>query len=570
MNGSLLLCIALAYFVAAYLLYGGFLSRLFGVDDKRPTPAVIINDGVDYVPTNAAVLFGHHFSSIAGAGPIVGPIMASYYGWLPALLWILIGCVFVGAMHDFAALFLSVRNQGKSIGYIIEKLMGFKGRQLFLVFCWASLILVIAIFGLMVAGTFIHTPSVAFASIVFIFMAPVFGWVTKHLLSLRTASFIFVPLVFAVVWVSEYFPIDLQTLYSENYGLDAATAKTWALNTWLLVLGVYVFIASVAPVQWLLQPRDYLSSYLLYALLLFGLVGILFYSPEIKLPAFTEYNAKVGIGETSAMIPSLFIFIACGACSGFHSLVASGTTSKQIRRESHMQMIGYGGMIVEGVLGVMSLITVAYLSGEDFNHFAANPVQGFAHGVGVFLAKIGVPEAAGSNFISLAISAFMLTSLDTATRLARFVQQEIFSPSYTEKQEKPVVEKKHPLVKFITDKYVASFCVIVISGFMVGTGSANSIWPIFGASNQLLAALTLLGITLYLMTKKMNFWISLLPTVLMMVMSIWGLIDVITAHLDDSLLLVGAALFLIVMALILTILSVIILKRHLKHEISLD
>jgi carbon starvation protein len=196
MNGMMLLCVALGYFALCYWLYGGFLTRLFGIDNSRQTPAVTRYDGIDYVPSHPAVLFGHHFSSIAGAGPIVGPIMASYFGWLPALLWILIGCVFVGAVHDFAALFLSVRNGGKSIGYVIEKLMGLGGRQLFLVFCWACLILVVAIFGLMVAGTFYTNPSVATASILFILMAPIFGFVSRRYLSLRSSSFIFVPLVF--------------------------------------------------------------------------------------------------------------------------------------------------------------------------------------------------------------------------------------------------------------------------------------------------------------------------------------------------------------------------------------
>jgi len=570
MNGLLLLTIALAYFAAGYVFYGGYLNRLFGIDDRRSTPSETRNDGVDYVPTNRTVLFGHHFSSIAGAGPIVGPIAAAYFGWLPALLWILLGCVFVGAVHDFASLFLSVRHGGRSIGYVIERLMGFAGRQMFLIFCWVSLILVVAIFGLMVAGTFVKTPAVATASLIFILMAPVFGYVSRNVLSLRTASWIFVPLVFLTVWAADYIPADLVAFYSGE-GMDAAGAQKAALWSWMGVLGVYVMFASVISVKWLLQPRDYLSSYLLYAMIFGGIAGICFYAPELKLPACTGYNVPIGNGQPTDMIPALFILIACGACSGFHSLVASGTTSKQIRRESHIRTIGYGGMIVEGILGVMSLISVAYLSEASFAEIAANPVNAFASGIGVFLSKLSISGTLATNFISLAISAFMLTTLDTATRLTRFVWQEIFTPSY-ENQERMHNEgiplKKHPAVTFITNPWFASIFVVCLAGFLASTGSANSIWPIFGASNQLLAALTLLGVSMYLMTKRLNFWITLIPTALMMFMSIWGLLDIINAFMSKSLTLAGAAVFLILMAVMLVVLSVIMLRKNLRQLYS--
>lgn len=560
MNGMLLLCIALGYFTLCYWLYGGFLTKLFGIDKDRQTPAVTRFDGVDYVPCHPVVLFGHHFSSIAGAGPIVGPIMASYFGWLPALLWILIGCVFVGAVHDFAAMFLSVRNGGKSIGYIIEKLMGLAGRQLFLVFCWACLILVVAIFALMVAGTFVSNPAVATASIIFILIAPIFGFLTRKYISLRLGSFIFVPLVFISVWVSTKIPADIQNWFS----LSLAETKT----CWMIFLAVYVLIASVVPVQWLLQPRDYLSSYLLYAMLILGVLGIFIYNPEIKMTDFTGYRVPLASGEDANMVPTLFILIACGACSGFHSLVASGTTSKQIRSEKDILPIGYGGMIVEGVLAVMSLITVIYLSDAEFSQIAKNPVVAFAHGIGTFTECLGLPKDLGIVFISLSISAFMMTSLDTATRLGRFSWQEIFSPSYLKQeknQESMSKESTSGLNKFFTSAFVASAIFVVLAFVMAQSGSAGTVWPIFGATNQLLAALTLLSITLYLKLKGLNYHITLLPTILMVVMSIWGLVEITIGFWAKNYILVSSAIFLIIMAVLLVVLSIIVLKHHLAE-----
>lgn len=564
MNGILILLASLVYFAVCYKLYGGVLTKVFGVDKDRPTPASTKYDGVDYVPSHPAVLFGHHFASIAGAGPIVGPIMASYFGWLPALLWILIGCVFIGAVHDFAAMFLSVRNEGKSIGYIIEKLMGWTGRQLFLIFCFACLILVVAIFGLMVAGTFISTPAVATASIFFILVAPIFGLLARKFLGLKVASIIFVPIVFASVWFSTKFPMDIS---SWGLGLSAEDIK-WV---WLAVLGVYVFVASVTPVQWLLQPRDYLSSYLLYAMIALGIVGIIVYNPSVNIPDIVGYKAIMASGSEAYIFPSLFILVACGACSGFHSLVASGTTSKQISNEKHVLPLGYGGMIVEGILAVMSLITVVYLSDADFQTLAKNPVQAFAHGIGTFTEVIGLPKEIGVTLISLSISTFMMTSLDTATRLARFVWQELFTPSedkIAKMKEVHMPIRTSKIITITTNSAIATFIVVGLSGIMVSTGSASSIWPIFGASNQLLAALTLLAVTMYLMLKKANFWITLLPTVLMMVMSIWGLVDVVNAFWDKSRILVVSSIFLIFMASLLVILPFIIMRKNHKDYVS--
>ena len=439
MTGSVLFCICLAYFVVAYYVYGGFLSRVFKVDPQRPTPAETNFDGVDYVPTPAVVLFGHHFASIAGPGPIVGPIMAAYFGFLPALIWILVGCVFVGAFHDFAALVMSVRNKGRSISFIMEKLMGFTGRQLFLGFCLACLILVVGIFSILIAGMFVSLPEVASASILFILMAPVFAFCTMKLgWRLSRASLIFVPLVFVTVLVGIEFKLDLVALF----GITASEANM----VWLGVLALYIFAASVVPVQWLLQPRDYLNSYLLYGMLALGFVAILVYNPEIKMEAFVGWNAVTADGNMTNLIPALFIFVACGACSGFHSLVASGTTSKQIRSEKDMLKVGYGGMIMEGVLGVMALVAVMALDPAVFKEVGKNQPLAFATAIASFSTALGISEEFARTFLSLAIAAFMMTSLDTATRLGRFLLQE---SSYLAPSIRQVMKSAQMLMPFL-------------------------------------------------------------------------------------------------------------------------
>lgn len=566
MSGSLLFCICLAYFVVAYYVYGGFLSRVFRVNPNHPTPAVTYQDGIDYVPTPKLVLFGHHFASIAGPGPIVGPIMAAYFGWLPALIWILIGCVFVGAFHDFAALVMSVRNRGRSISFVMEKLMGYTGRQLFLIFCFACLILVVAIFTLMIAGMFVQIPAVASASLMFIVLAPLFAFVTIRLgVSLKFATYIFVPLVFLTVYLGNIYQLNLL----EIFNIEAKEAT----YLWVGVLAIYIFLASIVPVQYLLQPRDYLNSFLLYGMLALGFFSIIFYNPEIKLNSFNGWEAVTADGNLTNMIPALFIFIACGACSGFHALVASGTTSKQIRSEKDMQPIGYGGMILEGVLGVMALVAVMSMDPQTFFETGKNQPMAFATGIASFAAALGMNETYAKIFISLAISAFMMTSLDTATRLGRFLWQEIFLPKSNVKEDEEDNKKETPQVmpqwrKFITNAAVASFAIVGLSMVMAMSGSASSIWPIFGASNQLMSALTFLAITLYLLMKGSRWYIAFIPMIFMMVMSLWGVIQVVNQQWDKNLVLVTAGIFLIAMALLMVALGVSIISTQLKKYLK--
>lgn len=564
MNISFLLAVILGYFALGYWLYGGFLTRIFGIDTNRVTPAVEKNDGYDYVPTHPSVVFGHHFATIAGAGPLIGPILASYFGWLPALLWILIGCVFIGAVHDFAALFLSVRNGGDSIGKIIEKLLGLTGRQLFLFFSFVLLLLVVAVFALLVVDTFIKTPAVATSSILFIAIAPIFGFLTKKVFSLKVGTFIFVPLILVIVYLSVIYNINLA-----DYGLTLEQIK----YVWLGFIGLYVFLAAVIPVDWLLQPRDYLSSYLLYIMLALGVLGVFFYQPTLQMEAFKGYTVLNAGGKEMSLFPALFILVACGACSGFHSLAASGTTSKQVRSEKDILRIGYGAMIVEGVIGVISLITVAYLSPDSFAEIAKNPVNAFASGVGTFATKLGLPFEVGLTFVSLAISTFMLTSADTATRLTRFVFQELCSSSCKNEDSNRSLSNvttkaqlsSNPLIKFVSNSVVATVLIVALEVVLIFTDSATDIWPVFGAANQLLAALTLLCISLYLIKKKSNYFITLLPTFFMLVTSIYGLYMM---TYSNSSVISLTSILLILMSVVLVVLSVIMIVRTIKANNS--
>ena len=562
MTGSLLLCICLAYFVAAYFAYGGYLKKIFSVDPNRPTPAKSQYDGVDFVPTPRIVLFGHHFASIAGPGPIVGPIMAAYFGWLPALIWIPIGCVFVGAVHDFASLVISVRNKGHSISFVMEKMMGFSGRQLFVGFCFACLLLVVAVFTNMIAGMFVKVPAVATASLIFIALAPIFAYCTnKKGMRLSVASCIFVPLVFLSVPFGANFPIDLVG----SFGFTPEGAK----HFWTAVLAVYILGASVLPVQWLLQPRDYMNSFLLYGTLVLGFVAIIFANPSIQMDAFKGFEAITADGNESMLFPTLFIFIACGACSGFHALVASGTTSKQIRSESDMLPVGYGAMLVEGVLGIMALIAVMAMDPATFPEIGKNPVVAFSTGMSTFCKSLGISAQYSMVFLSLAISAFMMTSLDTATRLGRFLVQELFMPKASEKDEKEDFEKGIQEAGFfrkvLTNKYYASVFFVAFAMFMALSGEAAALWPIFGASNQLMAALTFLVITLWLLSKDVNWVIAFIPMVFMMVMSLWGIGQVISQQWGHNYVLVATGIFLSVMALMMVALGVSIILHHFKE-----
>ncbi len=496
MNAILLLLTGLISFLVAYIFYGRYLTQKLGVDPNRQTPAHTMRDEVDYVPAKAPVLLGHHFASIAGAAPIIGPITAAVFGWVPVMLWIVLGGIFMGAVHDFTSLIASVRHEGKSIGEVIETYVGRSGKQLFLIFAWATLVLVIAAFTILVVKTFVQTPAVGTSSTLFIFLAVIFGFlVYRRNVSLGIASLIGVILLLICVYLGIKFPI----VFSDD--------PTTFSNIWTYIVLIYIFIASVTPVWILLQPRDYLNSFLLYILLIGAFIGILFMHPVVEMPKFVAFiDPKLG-----PLFPILFVTVACGAISGFHSLVASGTTAKQLNNEMDARLVGYGGMLIESLLAVIALITAAVLIPSQYTKIG-NPIVIFSQGVGTFMASLGFPLKTGITFSALAVSAFALTSLDTATRLGRFAFQEFFKDSS---------------VSWLRNRFVATFITIVPGAVLALSGSYRAIWPIFGSANQMLAALALLAGSVWLKKRSKDNRFLVIPMIIMFLVTLSALIIMI-------------------------------------------
>ncbi len=520
MNSLLLLIICIAVLVCGYIFYGGWLCKQWGVGDiKGETPAHELEDGVDYVPAKAPVLMGHHFSSIAGAGPITGPIGAAIFGWVPVILWILIGGIFFGGVHDFGALFASVRHKGQSIGEIISANMSKRAKRLFIIFAYLTLILVIAAFASIVATTFGATipegsttidkaasatnASVAMVSLLFIVIAIAFGFLVYR----RNAP-MSVATILGVVAIAVCMAIGM------NFHPIYLTAKVW-----MIVVGIYIAIASVTPVWILLQPRDYLSSFLLYAMLAVALVGVIISHAGLGgadgLQAFSGFAVDNGNG-TQYLFPVLFTTVACGAISGFHSLVSSGTTSKQLDKETDAKPIAYGGMLLECVLAVITVcaINFAYKSGITSGATAI-----FAGGISQMYASVASPGVVKilNTLLVLTYSAFCLTSLDTATRLARFMFQEFFlEPGQT------VADIKDGWKKTMVNPYVATI-ITVILGIALGMTGYGKIWGLFGAANQLLAGIGLLAVATWLSNVGKNNKMFLLPMGFMIIVTICSL-----------------------------------------------
>lgn len=552
MNGILLLLGASALFAAAYFLYGRLLERLLGVDPARKTPAFAKGDGVDYVPAHPAVLFGHHFASIAGAGPIVGPIAAAYFGWGAVVLWVVLGCIFVGAVHDMVALFLSVRHEGRSIASVIETVLGRPGKLLFLLFCWSTLILVCAEFTRQVAVTFVNSPEVATASLLFIALAVVFGVATNRFkVPVLPATLVFVPVMFACIWVGTELPLDLSALC----GLSASGAQT----AWTLVLLAYCFLASTLPVWLLLQPRDYLNSYLLYAMMALGFLGVSVAAPAVNLDAFAGWRAANAAGRLNPLFPFLFITIACGACSGFHSLVASGTTAKQLASEKHIRPVAYGGMLLEGVLAILALVAVGTFTQPELlgKLGSESAVSLFAGGLAGFCTKLGLPQQAGYTFMCLAVSAFLMTSVDTATRLARFTWQELFAKRTGDSPEPPAPPAA---AKVLANMYVATGLVVgLVALLLLGNPeAAKNLWNVFASANQLLAGLTLFTASLWLFKNRGAWWITLFPMLFMLAVSSTGLYLLCTGSWQAGNATLGAVTaVLLALAAVLVVLAVV-------------
>ncbi len=477
MNLAVLLLISGIILFIAYKVYGAFVYKRFGLNDDEIAPSHKHRDGVDYEPSKPIVVLGHHFASIAGAGPIVGPIIALTFGWIPAVIWILVGGIFFGAVHDLGSLAASLRTEGKSIGVIIREQIGVKGKQLFILFSFSTLILVIAVFSDIIAKTFVSNPSVASASLSFIVLAILFGLVSKKYKN-KKGSFVIltivgVGLMYLFVYMGTIFP----------FALD--------YRVWIFALLAYSYVASVTPVSWLLQPRDYLNSYLLYGLIIAAVFGVVIANPEIQMGNGIQFKSE----DLGYIFPVLFVTIACGAISGFHSLVASGTTAKQLNKVSDAKVVGFGGMLIESFLALIAVGAVAILSrGEYLDRFASEgPVPLFSTGLGSMISALGISEQFAVSFVALTVSAFALTTLDTCTRLARFTLQEYF-----EDIPKPVAKK------ISTNRFVSTGFVVVFSVLLLASGEFTTLWPIFGSANQLLAALALLTIAVWLIRKKVN------------------------------------------------------------------
>ena len=506
MNGLLMIGIAIVVLGGAYLIYGRWLAKTWGIDPKAKTPAYTKEDGEDYIPTPMGVVFSHQFSSIAGAGPVTGPIIAAMFGWVPVLLWILIGGIFFGAVHDFGALYASVKNEGKSIGAIIEKYIGKTGRKLFFLFAWIFSLLVLAAFSDIVANTFngytaegaLNSPNAAAASIsmLFIVVAIIFGLFIRYKKPNQKLQFVIgVVLLIGMLALGIACPIYL------------------GKSGWLAVVYVYIFFAAILPMWILMQPRDYLSAFLLIAMIIGAVLGIVVANPTMNLPAFAgfEVNGKY-------LFPTLFVTIACGAVSGFHSLVSSETSSKQVKNEKDMLPIGFGAMLIESVLGITALVVVGYAAKGGVMP-KGTPFQIFAGNVAGFLSLLGIPEYVAVCIMTMCVSALALTTLDSVARIGRMSFQEFFLDDTMDKDT-----EMSSFTKVMTNKYFATVITLAL-GLILSLGGYNNVWPLFGAANQLLSALVLIALAVFLKTTNRKGFMLWAPMGIMLCVTFTALVQ---------------------------------------------
>lgn len=556
MNTLVIVLISVVVLGVGYTFYGRHIAKKWGIDPKAETPAVKYNDGKDYVPTNGWTVFSHQFSSIAGAGPVTGAIQAAVFGWLPVLLWILIGGVFFGAVTDFGALYASVKNQGKSMGMLIEKYIGKLGRKLFTIFCWLFSLLIIAVFADMVSGTFNAfdaasgaklaaagaNGSAGMVSIMFMVFAVIFGLIQKKFNFSGWKEFLL-----GVVFIVASFAIGIKCPIV--LGKDG----------WSYVVFAYIFVAAVVPIWLMKQPRDYMTTIMFVCMILGAAVGLIIGHPTMNLPVFTGFtNEKLG-----TMFPILFVTVACGAVSGFHSLVSSGTSSKTIANEKDMLKVGYGAMILESVLAVLALCVAGAAAAKNGTPADGTPFQIFSRGVAGFFEKMGMPVNVATVFMTMCVSALALTTLDAVARIGKMSFQEIFS----------IDDMQHakPWRKVLCNPYFATI-ITLLCGFVLTKIGYEKVWPLFGSANQLLSALVLITLCVFLKvtgrSNKMLFppmIIMLCVTFTALVQRVIALVKAISAGTDVF----GSALQIVVAVLLITLGLIIVVnsfKSYLKSK----
>ncbi len=511
MNTLVIVLIAAVVLVAAYLLYGRWLAEKRGIDPQAQTPAVKYNDGKDYVPTNGWTVFSHQFSSIAGAGPVTGAIQAAAFGWLPVLLWVLLGGVFFGAVTDFGALYASVKNDGKSMGVLIEKYIGKTGRKLFLLFCWLFTLLVIAAFADMVAGTFnaytvkdgvsvlsdaANTNGCAGTiSIMFMVFAVIFGLIQKKFnLSGWKEAVVGLLCVVASFAIGMHFPLILSK------------------DAWSYITFVYIFFAAVLPMWLLKQPRDYMTTFMFIGMIAGAVIGLLVAHPTMNLPVFTGFtNEKLG-----TLFPILFVTVACGAVSGFHSLVSSGTSSKTIENEKDMTKVGYGAMVLESLLAVLALCVAGAAASQDGTPASGTPFQIFSRGVAGFFEMFGIPVHFATVFMTMCVSALALTSLDAVARIGRMSFQELFAVDD--------MKNAKPWRKVLCNPYFSTIITLLFGFVLTKIGYAN-IWPLFGSANQLLSALVLITLCVFMKVTGRSNKMLFPPMIIMLCVTFTALVQ---------------------------------------------
>jgi len=536
MNTLILTAILILWLFLGYKIYGSFIEKkVLEIDNTRPTPALELNDGIDYSPAKRPLLFGHHFSSIAGAGPILGPLLGVlYFGWLGALLWVALGSVFLGAVHDYTSLMTSVRNKGTSLGDISEKTLGKRTKIIFSVFLWLSLALVIAVFAVVASKTLVSQPKIVIPTFGLVFLAMFFGWlIYRKGVNIFIATLIALVCLFFLIYLGDLFPVELP---AKILGLSSQ-------NFWFFILIIYSLFASSLPVWFLLQPRDYISTWILFLGLGIGYLGLIGFQPNINAPAFVSFSSKGG-----PLWPMLFVIIACGAISGFHSIVAGGTTSKQLPNEASGKLIGYGGMVTEAALaGLVIFIAAAALAwdpsgiesqfGFQYLMSSGDPINAFATGYGRIVSSLPtITFLYGAFFGMVMLNAFVLTTLDTGTRLGRFIFSELLG-------------KRAPVFK---NRWIASAFILVFAALMGATEGYKAIWPVFGASNQLVAALALVVVSSYLVSIKKPTKYTLYPAYFMLLTTLAALVyQGMRFFRDGSFLLASVTVLLIALALVI-------------------